>query len=459
MMKTTLLLASIGVLGVLNTGSLAIAKSALSSSLSFVAEVDTTHAFAGNGSEGILPTNSMIIGNDGNLYGTTQYDGNGGGGTFYKVTATGATRNPTTTYTVLHHFNDGSVANDGAGCFGRLAKDNSGYIYGTCEGGGAHGYGVVYRINPSNGTVTILYSFGSISNDGHYPWGGVAIDTATGNLYGTTWTGVGNTACAGSGGVSSAYCGTIWKVAPSGGGWTYTVLHRFSGYWDGEEVYAAVTFATDGKLYGKARSGSGSRDILFRYNLSTSTYSVIYNAFPAGGDGIGGLTQIPTSFTSGGKLEFWGTTQVGGINGLGSVYKLSETSAGSGSFTYTTMHSFDDASGGGWYEGYYPLSELVFSTNLQGAGGDASGALYGTTWAGSFSGEGTLYRIDLSGNFDDLNYGAATIYNGDALAGGPWGLVQGSIVNGTSSKPVLFGSSAGGGANNTGWLWHFWWYI
>jgi uncharacterized repeat protein (TIGR03803 family) len=424
-----------------------------STGLSFTAEVDTTHILAANGSQGTTPTNSMIIGNDGNLYGTTWTGGSSDGGTFYKVVPSWNTPS----YTVLHHFADGSVNNDGFLCHGRLAKDNSGYIYGACEGGGTYSGGIVYRMNPSNGAVTILHQFGSVNNDGYFPYGGIAIDTATGNLYGTTWLGDGSS-CTGGG----AQCGIIWKLAPSGGGWTYTVLHRFAGGSNGQEPVGGITLASDGKLYGIAHTASSIPDIIYRYNLSTNTYTVLYTMpSSTGGAEESGLTQIPTSFTSGGKLEFWGTNYFGGANGVGSIYKLSETSAGSGSFNYSTMHSFNNASGGGYYEGYNPWSSLIFSTNLNSAL-DGSGMLYGTTIHGGPSLGGTLYKIDLSGNFTDLNYHVAIIDNGWALDQDcvPWGLIQGTIVNGTSTKQVLFGSSMyETNYTGTGWLWHFWWYI
>ena len=64
-------------------------------------------------------------------------------------------------------------------CDPRLA----GNLYGTTDGGGASGAGVVFKVDTS-GNETVLYSFTG-GADGAYPNAGVILDSA-GNLYGTT---------------------------------------------------------------------------------------------------------------------------------------------------------------------------------------------------------------------------------------------------------------------------------
>jgi len=70
---------------------------------------------------------------------------------------------------------------------------------------------------------------------------------AAGNLYGTTY-------------ADGAYGGgNVFKVAPSGGGWTYTSLHDFcaSGVpcGDGAGPVCNVIFDTNGNLYGTSYFG------------------------------------------------------------------------------------------------------------------------------------------------------------------------------------------------------------
>src|SRR5688572_3404917 len=63
--------------------------------------LDTLHSLAGNGSEGKYPTNAMIVGNDGHLYGTagwnsaSDYDGS-----FYKLVTTGSVYSPTVSFSI-----------------------------------------------------------------------------------------------------------------------------------------------------------------------------------------------------------------------------------------------------------------------------------------------------------------------------------------------------------------------
>lgn len=70
--------------------------------------------------------------------------------------------------------------------------DAAGNLYGMTYQGGAHGYGLVYKLSPTvtgGWHETVLHAFRN--NPGAYPWGGLVFDGA-GNLYGTT-TGDGTT--------------------------------------------------------------------------------------------------------------------------------------------------------------------------------------------------------------------------------------------------------------------------
>ncbi len=126
------------------------------------------------------------------LYGTTVAGGspiNGisaGQGTVFKITTTATP----TTMTVLHTFGDGSVVNDGANpaaplvAFYTAAKGLT--LFGTTQNGGSAGFGTVFSLNASN-VLTILHHFGdgTVTNDGQTPLAGLTMD-ASGNLYGTT---------------------------------------------------------------------------------------------------------------------------------------------------------------------------------------------------------------------------------------------------------------------------------
>ena|SRR5579862_1041352 len=128
--------------------------------------------------DGSLPYSGVVFDTAGNLYGTTTQGGNTGNGTVYKLTNSGSGW----TEQILYNFQGGS---DGATPTGGLIFDHAGNIYGTTNTGGSGGGGTVYELTPSGGgyNFNLLYSFSGTANCG--PWGALALD-GNGNLYGTT---------------------------------------------------------------------------------------------------------------------------------------------------------------------------------------------------------------------------------------------------------------------------------
>ena len=122
----------------------------------------------------------MILGSDGNFYGTTDSGGDGHGVVFeLSPTSGGATQE-----TVLYSFLDGGPNEYGAS---PLLVESAGNLYGATFGGGPGGYGTVFQLTPSgNGawSYTLLHSFPSDATDGKSP-NGLLVDSK-GNIYGTT---------------------------------------------------------------------------------------------------------------------------------------------------------------------------------------------------------------------------------------------------------------------------------
>ena len=193
--------------------------------------------FAGGSKDGGVPYSGVIFDKAGNLYGTTTVGGIGHNlGTVYELTPEGSGW----TEKVLYSFQGGS---DGAYPYGGLIFDESGNLYGTTSLGGLDGGGTVYELMPSGGgwTETVLWNFSGDAG----PYSSLAMDAA-GNLYGTTYE---------DNGVN--YKGFVFKLTPSGGGWTYTDLHDFcseggSGCTDGENPIGGVALDASGNLYGTA---------------------------------------------------------------------------------------------------------------------------------------------------------------------------------------------------------------
>jgi len=84
------------------------------------------------------------------------------------------------TYTVLYSFTGGL---DGSYPYSGVIRDRAGNLYGTTDGGGAYGFGTVFKLDTS-GAETVLHSF-SGPPDGAHVFNGLVVES-TGNLYGTT---------------------------------------------------------------------------------------------------------------------------------------------------------------------------------------------------------------------------------------------------------------------------------
>jgi uncharacterized repeat protein (TIGR03803 family) len=173
------------------------------------------------------------------------------------------------TTTILHSFNDGSVANDGIVPAGALILGSDGNFYGISLNGGL-GSGNIFKMS-SAGVTTSLYSFQSSgSSDGVNPVG--LVQGADGNLYGLT--SEGGTAGTASPGVGD---GIVFKMTLSG---TETVLHNFG---DGTVTNDGITPAgdliqgSDGNFYGMTVSGgSAGKGTVFKIS-STGSETVLHN--------------------------------------------------------------------------------------------------------------------------------------------------------------------------------------
>jgi uncharacterized repeat protein (TIGR03803 family) len=263
--------------------------------------VTTLHTFGG--SDGSQPLAGLVQATNGDFYGTTYMGGSEGKGEVFKIAPSGAV-------TTLHSFCSQSRCTDGENPFAGLILGVDGNMYGTTfGGGGAKGFGTVFKITPS-GTLTTLHSFCTQSGcpDGQFPQTGL-VQATNGNLYGTTISG-------------GAYGdGTIFELTTSG---TLTALYNVcsqSGCPDGNYLIAGLIQATDGNLYGimdvGGANGSGT---IFKITLS-GTLTTLYNFCSQSGctDGQypgGGLVQA----TDG---NLYGTTADGGANGEGTVFSLS----------------------------------------------------------------------------------------------------------------------------------------
>ena len=198
-----------------------------------------------DGSDGAIPSGSLIQANDGKLYGMTSYTYGRGRGYGYGVIFSYDLSS--STYTKLKDFGFYD-----AYPLGSLMQASDGKLYGLT---GSNRLGVIFSFDPSSSTYTNLKFFdGSIN--GANPVGSL-MQASDGKLYGMTR--------------GNSTVGEFFSFDPSAS--TYTKLHDFDGT-NGAFPYGSLMQASDGKLYGMTGSGgSGSHGVIFSYDLSSSTFT------------------------------------------------------------------------------------------------------------------------------------------------------------------------------------------
>ncbi|HWZ83684.1 MAG TPA: choice-of-anchor tandem repeat GloVer-containing protein [Terriglobales bacterium] len=235
-----------------------------------------------------------------------------------------------------------------------LVVDTAGNMYGATFSGGSHNLGAVFKVTPS-GTETVVYSFAG-GADGSHPIAGLVRDTKTGNLYGTTvYGGATNT-------------GTVFVLNPSTG--VETVIYSFKGGLDGANPYSSVVRAgttifgttTNGGAFGYGTvfklTAAGKETVLHNFN---SAFPTLDGSYP-----YGGLVLY--------KGILYGTTTLGGLGNLGTVFAITKTGS------YTLLYNFK----GGSNDGQGPNAGVAF---------DKLGNMFGTTYSGGINNAGVVYEI------------------------------------------------------------------
>jgi uncharacterized repeat protein (TIGR03803 family) len=378
--------------------------------------------FAGVPLDGATPEAGLLLGSDGYFYGTTYAGGVGGfgspgSGTVFRISTNGALTN-------LYSFSGG---NDGANPSAGLVEGSDGYFYGTTSGGGTNGDGTVFQISAS-GALSALYSFGTVTNataqpvDGADPVAGL-VKGSNGMFYGTT---------SGGGAYASRFgqpLGTVFQIGTNG---ALTSLYSFNGVNDGAIPSAGLALGRDGNLYGTTSEGGTNGPF---YGPSAGGYGTVFQASTNGAlitlydfgfttNSIGALpggVNPEAGLVQGSDGYFYGTTESGGTNGYGTVFKISTDGA------LTTLYSFT-----GGDDGAAPLAGLA-----PGGGG----YFYGTTSGGGTNGDGTVFQISTNGTLSTLYaFGSITNFADVPLDGATpgAGLVMGS-------DGYLYGTTESGG--------------
>jgi uncharacterized repeat protein (TIGR03803 family) len=260
------------------------------------------YSFTGDATDGAFPYAGLIQGPDGTLYGTTSGHVQNTSGTIFQIAPDGSG------FKVLHNFTRTPM--DGSEPDASLIQGPDGTLYGTTAFGGSNGYGTIFQIAPDGTGFALLHSFTGETSDGAYPHAGL-IQGPDGTLYGTTASG-GPGSCPGG-------CGTVFRLAPDGSG--FTLLHTFTGVpTDGQYASAGLIQGPDGTFYGTtAFGGFNGYGTIFQMDPDGGNFTLLHSFTGGLDDGFypyDGVIQGPDG-------TLYGTTYAGGRANEGVVFSLS----------------------------------------------------------------------------------------------------------------------------------------
>lgn len=354
-----------------------------------------------DGTNGANPTGTLVQGLDGNFYGVSLFGGPGNGGTIFRVTSSGA-------LTTLVSYS--STAQDQSPYAG-LLLGTDGNFYGTTSNYSRSGCGDAFQVTPL-GVLTVLASFGGSS--GCTPlvpliqapsgilYGGTGLGDPNGNgnlfrlttagsltdlvnfkfsngsgpirlLYASDGNIYGVTTEGGSGGCLFA-CGTVFRFNSTG----LTTLVSFTGYNGSFPI--ALFQALDGKLYGAAMTGgpltcpdSPGCGTIFAGNLRGHFKTLARLQSP--------VADAPTSLLQASDGNLYGGAAFGGSStscaiGCGTIFKSTVLGQVSNVLSF-------------------PSGDSSFGQYMVTLTQGTDGNFYGTTYYGGSSNDGTIFKLDL----------------------------------------------------------------
>jgi uncharacterized repeat protein (TIGR03803 family) len=205
---------------------------------------------------------------------------------------------------------------------------------------------------------------------------------------------------------------STWSVS----GQSINILHNFTNSPDGQWPVAGLVF-DQGMLYGVTQSGGTNGDgVIFKVSTNGSGYAVM-KTFTYSYDYKDGHMPVASMIVTNGVL--YGTTQMGGTNSYGTIFRISTDGTG-----YTILHHFGKGN-----DGRQPYGRLCLDNNV----------LYGALGTGGTSNYGAIYRVSTDGT------GYSVLMNFSKTNG--WA-PQGDLA---MYNGVLYGTTAQGGPA-AGWM-------
>jgi uncharacterized repeat protein (TIGR03803 family) len=298
---------------------------------------------------GTNPYSSLVQGSDGNFYGTTNSGGNFNRGTVFMITPAGI-------HTTLFHFNRINGENPRG-----LVQGIDGSFYGTTHAGGTNGFGTVFRMTPncfinilSGFNFTTLISFtGQMGQyPGQFPRAGL-VQGSDGYFYGTTFGG------------GAFRGGTVFRMSPSGSLTSLINFNPGNRNGDGWNPFAGLVQASDRNFYGTTFSGGAGRGTVFRMTPPVNNTPASLSTLASFNATTG--YDVPGELMQAGNGYFYGTAQLGGASGAGTIFRFTMPIPGQNPpiATISTLFNFSNING-------YPNARLVEGSD---------GNFYGTTSA------------------------------------------------------------------------------
>ena len=296
------------------------------------------YSFAGGTNDGADPTAGLVFDSAGNLYGTTAGGGGsncdgGGCGTVFKLA-----RNSQGGWSESVLFSFTGTDSDGWSPNSDLIFDTQGNLYGTADGGTGMGFcggelwgevwcGIVFKLTPnSDGTwkEATIYDFQG-APDAAVPVGPIILDT-DGSFYGATeYGGTGPCVLGHDEYNPPAGCGALYKLTPSGGGWTETVIYSFLRGQGSKNPSGGLIVEKPDLVLGTSLHGGDGVGAFFQIAQTKKGWeqTVLYRFYgdPDGENPVGRLAM-------GREDNLFGVTVGGGANGTGTVFELERTTRG-----------------------------------------------------------------------------------------------------------------------------------
>lgn len=277
----------------------------------------------------------------GQLYGVTQYGGDGNLGVIFHLDPASGTQ--TVDYSWL-------LSNDGQSPYGDLTLGENGHYYGMTSAGGSYHAGIIFEWDPAANTIEKKIDLSSAT--GSFPGGNLVLYNH--KFYGMTLVGGTNQK------------GTIFEWDPTTN--LFSKKIDFNGTTNGANPFGSMTLF-NGKFYGMTRyGGTFDKGVLFEWDPATN---IITKKADFNGSGNG---DSPTNgYLSELNGLLYGMTTVGGSFGGGVIFEFDP-----GSGTLTKKINLKSETG----------------NSPQGSLKEFNGKFYGMTYEGGLNEGGVIFEWD-----------------------------------------------------------------